>query len=164
MSDIKKYQNWTGLEEYTKEIKEWIWKLFRKVHARIGYVEEELAYVRENAKTQVTLNSSTPNYVNTSTAVDETGRIITTSVGVKVATLADASNNGENFKALADARNVYEELTTVEEVIATVISTMAKTIGLNSDFSITWTDESGIEKNTSIVKAIEEILLKSKTS
>ena len=31
MSEIKKYQNWLGLEEYTKEFKEWIWKLFRKV-------------------------------------------------------------------------------------------------------------------------------------
>ena len=49
MSEIKKYQNWPGLEEYTKEFKEWIWKLFRKVHARIGHVEEELAHVREEA-------------------------------------------------------------------------------------------------------------------
>lgn len=47
MSEIKKYQNWPGLVEYTKEFKEWIWKLFRKVHARIGHVEEELASVRE---------------------------------------------------------------------------------------------------------------------
>ena len=50
MSEIKKYQNWLGLEEYTKELKEWIWKLFRKVHARIGHVEEELAHVRETVK------------------------------------------------------------------------------------------------------------------
>lgn len=50
MSEIKKYQNWPGLEEYTKEFKEWIWKLFRKVHARIGHVEEELAHVREVLK------------------------------------------------------------------------------------------------------------------
>ena len=50
MSEIKKYQNWPGLEEYTKEFKEWIWKLFRKVHARIGHVEEELAHVREASK------------------------------------------------------------------------------------------------------------------
>ena len=44
------YQNWEGLLNYTKEFKEWIWKLFRKVHARIGHVEEELAKVRENTK------------------------------------------------------------------------------------------------------------------
>ena len=50
MTEIKKYQNWLGLEEYTKEFKEWIWKLFRKVQARIGHVEEELASVRETVK------------------------------------------------------------------------------------------------------------------
>lgn len=49
MSDEKKYQNWPDLVLYTKEIKEWIWKLFRKVHARIGHVEEELAKVKEHS-------------------------------------------------------------------------------------------------------------------
>lgn len=48
MIDEKKYQSWPDLVTYTKEFKEWIWKLFRKVHARIGHVEEELAKVKEN--------------------------------------------------------------------------------------------------------------------
>ena len=48
MSDEKKYQNWPDLVLYTKEFKEWIWKLFRKVHARIGHVEEELSKVKQS--------------------------------------------------------------------------------------------------------------------
>lgn len=56
MAENKKYyENWPGLVEYTKEFKEWIWKLFRKVHARIGHVEEELAHVRETSKSDYKL-------------------------------------------------------------------------------------------------------------
>lgn len=65
MSEIKQYQNWSGLVEYTKEFKEWIWKLFRKVHARIGHVEEELAKVRENSniKYEIKKTSESGKYV-----------------------------------------------------------------------------------------------------
>lgn len=46
IDDNKKYQSWPDLVTFTKEFKEWIWKLFRKVHARIGHVEEELDKVK----------------------------------------------------------------------------------------------------------------------
>ena len=46
-NDNKQYQNWPDLVLYTKEFKEWIWKLIRKIHARIGHVEEDLAKVRD---------------------------------------------------------------------------------------------------------------------
>lgn len=54
-TDEKRYQNWPDLVLYTKEFKEWVWKLFRKVHARIGHVEEELAHIRETVKTDYQL-------------------------------------------------------------------------------------------------------------
>lgn len=34
--------NWENLNRYTEQFKEWILSLFRKVHARIGHVEEDL--------------------------------------------------------------------------------------------------------------------------
>jgi len=43
MENNKTIFDWENTELYTKEFKEWIWKLFRKVHARIGHVEEKLA-------------------------------------------------------------------------------------------------------------------------
>lgn len=113
-----------------------------------------------DVKVQATLNSSTPDYVVATASVDETGRIISSSVGVKVATLLDASNGGADYKALADARNVYEELTAVEEVMATANSEMVLSIGLNSDYSVTWSTASGISTDASIVKAIEEVAQK----
>ena len=51
MSDTKQYQNWPNLVLYTKEFKEWVWKLFRKVHARIGHVEEDLAKAKSELRT-----------------------------------------------------------------------------------------------------------------
>jgi len=74
------------------------------------YVDAKTTEVKVSA----TLNSSTPEYVDASAFVDAAGRVISASIGVKVATLAEASTGGENFKALADARDVYEELTKVE--------------------------------------------------
>ena len=55
ITDEKRYTNWPDLTLYTKEFKEWIWKLFRKVHARIGHVEEDLAKVREEVATDYQL-------------------------------------------------------------------------------------------------------------
>ena len=49
MEDNKNFLNWPGLDLYTKEIKEWVLKLIRKVHARIGHVEEDLAQVKKQA-------------------------------------------------------------------------------------------------------------------
>ena len=110
-----------------------------------------------DVKVQATLNSSTPDYVVATASVDETGRIISASVGVKTATLADASNG---VVGLAIAKDVYDELTAVEETLATANTAMSDAIGLNSDFSITWTEGLGISTDASIVKAIEEVAKK----
>ena len=120
------------------------------------YVDAQAADI----KVKATLNSSTPEYVTTSASVDEKGRVISASVGVKVATLVDASNGGADFKALADARDVYEKLAEVEEVMTAANTKMSDTIGLNSDYSVTWTDGLGISADASIVKAIEEVAKK----
>lgn len=117
------------------------------------YVDAKAAEVKVSA----TLNSSTPNYVDASAVVDAAGRVISASVGIKVATLVDASNGGADFKALADARDVYEKLTEVEKTMATANTAMSTTIGLNSDYSVTWSTASGIAPDTSIVKAIEQV-------
>lgn len=111
-------------------------------------------------KVRATLNSSTPEYVTTSASVDEKGRVISASVGVKTATLAEASTGGADFKALADARDVYNELTAVEQTMAAANTTMSNTIGLNSDYSVTWSTASGISADTTIVAAIEEVAKK----
>lgn len=42
----KEYLDKHGLDLYTREFKEWIWKLFRKVHKRIDHVEEEIANIK----------------------------------------------------------------------------------------------------------------------
>ena len=114
-----------------------------------------------NSSNPCTLNSSTPTYVDATASVDDaTGRIISASVGVKVATLAEASTGGADFKALADARDVYNELTDVEQTMAAANTKISNTVGLNSDYSVTWSAESGIATDTSIVKAIEEVAKK----
>ena len=104
MSDIKKYQNWSGLEEYTKEFKEWIWKLFRKVHARIGHVEEQLAKVRETSKVDYELiGNKTPDqkyeYVLYETITgEEHGKIvIDPSAGIHTVNWYDGSSQTAEF-------------------------------------------------------------------
>lgn len=123
-------------------------------------VKEYVDAQATDIKVQATLNSSTPSYVDASASVDATGRIITASIGVKTATLAEASTGGADFKALADARDVYDELTAVEQTVATAITTMSNTVGLNSDYSVTWSTASGIATDTTIVKAIEDVAKK----
>ena len=108
----------------------------------------------DDIKIQATLNSSTTQYVEASAFVDETGRVISASVGVKTATLVDASNGSIG---LAMAKDVYDELTAVEETMAAANTTMANTIGLNSDYSVTWSSASGISADTTIVAAIEKV-------
>lgn len=48
MVNNENYQNWSNLVLFTKEFKEWIWKLIRKIHARIGHVEKELILLKKN--------------------------------------------------------------------------------------------------------------------
>ena len=108
----------------------------------------------DDIKIQAILNSSTTEYVDASASVDESGRVITASVSVKTATLADASNGSTG---LAMAKDVYDELTAVEETMAAANTTMANTIGLNEDYSITWSTASGIAADTTIVAAIEKV-------
>lgn len=52
-AEKNKYLEAAGLDLYTREFKEWVWKLFRKVHARIGHVEEDLAELKNNAGSAV---------------------------------------------------------------------------------------------------------------
>ena len=55
------------------------------------------------------------------------------------------------------AKDVYDELTAVEQTMAAANTTMANTIGLNSDYSVTWSTASGISADTTIVAAIEKV-------
>lgn len=123
-------------------------------------------YVDDTAtdiKVQYTLDTSTSDYVQTAATVDNTGRIISSSVGVIVGTLADASDGGDNYKALADARDVYERLTEVEQVIATAQTTMADTLGMESDFSVDWTSGLGFDEGDTYKDAIEKVAQKTAT-
>ena len=117
------------------------------------YVDAQAADI----KVQATLNSSTTEYVDAAAVVDDAGRVISASVGVKTATLVDASNGKVG---LAIAKDVYDELTAVEQTMAEANTKISSTVGLNPDYSVTWSDESGIATNTSIVKAIEEVAKK----
>ena len=79
----------------------------------LAFSDLSTAIANANSALQnVTASTSTGNYVTIESA--KNASIANVSVGVKVATLAEASTGGENFKALADARDVYEELTKVE--------------------------------------------------
>ena len=84
----KEYQNWPGLDFYTKEFKEWIWKLFRKVHARIGHVEEDLAKAKEELRSDYRLieetdsESITYNLVETKTGENHGSIIFDPSSGI----------------------------------------------------------------------------------
>lgn len=119
----------------------------------IGVTAEDLANAIANANNAlqtVTASTSTGEYVtievarNTSTA--------NVSVGVITATLADASNGSTG---LAMAEDVYDELTKVEEVMATSVTTMADTLGLDSSLGVTWSAQSGIDPTATYKEAIE---------
>lgn len=117
-------------------------------------VKEYVDAKATEVKVSATLNSSTPDYVDAAAVVDDAGRVISASVGVKTATLAEASTGKVG---LAMAKDVYDELTAVEQTMAAANSAMADTIGLNPDYSVTWTNGLGISVDASIVKAIEEV-------
>lgn len=106
-----------------------------------------------SALQNVTASTSTGDYV-TINAVKDTSAV-NVSVGVKVATLADASEGGADFKALADARDVYERLAEVEEVMSTSVTTMAETLGMTSNLGVDWDSNSGIAAGTDYKTAIE---------
>jgi hypothetical protein len=100
-------------------------------------VKDYVDAVAGDVKVQATLNSSTSNYIDASATVDAAGRVIAGEVGAKVISLNDASQGAHG---LADANDVYTELTAVEEVMATANTTMANTLGMDSSFGVTWTD------------------------
>ena len=106
-----------------------------------------------SALQNVTASTSTGDYV-TINAVKDTSAV-NVSVGVKVATLADASKGGADFKALADARDVYERLAEVEEVMSTSVTTMVDTLGMTSNLGVDWDSNSGIAAGTDYKTAIE---------
>ena len=106
---------------------------------------------------EMTLDSSTPAYVSTSATVSN--GVINASVGVKTATLADASNN---IDGLATAVDVYTELTKVEEVMATSVTTMADTLGMNASLGVDWSDPTW--STYSYKEAIEEVAEQAKQS
>lgn len=95
MSDNKKYQNWPDLVLYTKEFKEWIWKLFRRVHARIGHVEEELSKVKEKTASDYQLEQVIEDeqyvykLVETTTQTEHGRIIIDPSVGIQTVVWKD---------------------------------------------------------------------------
>ena len=111
------------------------------------FVEGEIAAIPE---VEMTLDSSTPTYVTTSATVSNGA--ITAEVGVKTATLADASNGSTG---LATAEDVYAELSKVEEVTATSITAMGNTLGLDSSLGVTWSAQSGIPSDATYKEAIE---------
>ena len=72
---------------------------------------------------------------------------------VKVVTLADASNG---YDGLASSSDIYNNLSNTEEVMATVISKLNYTIGLDASVNLVWSEESGLNEDT-IKEAIEGI-------
>lgn len=105
-----------------------------------------------DVKVSAILNSSTPNYVEAEVSVDETGRVISASVGVKVIDLSTATAKEQG---LADAFDVRQKLEEVEEVMATANATMANTLGLDSSYGVTWSGQSEIPSTASYKEAIE---------
>lgn len=122
----------------------------------LAFSDLSTAIANANSALQnVTASTSTGNYVTIESAKNASTANV--SVGVKVATLADASDGGADFKALADARNVYEELTKVEQVTATSITTMADSLGLGDALDPGWSQGSGISESSTYREVIEEL-------
>ena len=120
----------------------------------LSFADLSTAIANANSALQnVTASTSTGAYV-TINAVKDASKV-NVSVGVKVATLADASEGGADFKALADARDVYERLAEVEEVMSTSVTTMAETLGMTSNLGVDWDSNSGIAAGTDYKTAIE---------
>lgn len=111
----------------------------------------ETAIANANSALQtVDVSTSTGDYV-----VIESNKNASTanvSVGVITATLADASNGSVG---LAMAKDVYDELTKVEEVMATSVTTMADTLGLDPSLGVTWSAQSNIPSDATYKEAIE---------
>ena len=117
----------------------------------LAFSDLETAIVNANSALQtVTASTSTGDYVTIEAA--KNASTINVSVGVVTATLADASNGSIG---LAMAEDVYAELTKVEEVMATSVTTMSDTLGLDSSLGVTWSAQSGIPAGTDYKTAIE---------
>jgi hypothetical protein len=56
MENKNEYLNNRGLSTFTAQFKEWIYKLFRRVHARIGHVEEDLYHTRKELLKKVNMD------------------------------------------------------------------------------------------------------------
>lgn len=54
----QEFVDYDNLTLYTKEFKEWIMKLFRKAHARMGHIEEDLASVKKMNQVNYVLEKS----------------------------------------------------------------------------------------------------------
>lgn len=83
---------------------------------------------------------------------DENGNV-NIDASVKVVTLADASNG---YNGLASSLDIYNNLSNAEEVIASVISKLNYTIGLDVSANLVWSEESGLTEDT-IKEAIEYV-------
>jgi hypothetical protein len=117
----------------------------------LAFSDLEAAIANANSAIQdVVVDSSTPEYLDTNVTVSASTATI--EIGVKTATLADASNGSTG---LAMAEDVYAELTKVEEVMATSVTTMADTLGLDSSLGVTWSAQSGIPSDATYKEAIE---------
>ena len=66
MENKNEYLNNHGLSTFTAQFKEWIYKLFRRVHARIGHVEEELYHTRKELLKKTNMNYQLTQKVNSS--------------------------------------------------------------------------------------------------
>ncbi len=64
MENKNEYLNNRGLSTFTAQFKEWIYKLFRRVHARIGHVEEDLYHTRKELLKKVNVNYQLTQKVN----------------------------------------------------------------------------------------------------
>ena len=105
-----------------------------------------------SALQEVTASTSTGNYVTIEAAKNASTANV--SVGVITATLADASAGNDG---LATAMDVYTELTRVEEVTATSITTMADSLGLGSALNPNWSEGSQINEASTYREVIEEL-------
>lgn len=71
-----------------------------------------------------------------------------------IITLADASNG---LTGLAIAQDAYDELTKVEEVIATSVTTMSNNLGLGESLNPNWSHGSGINEASTYREVIEKL-------
>ena len=119
----------------------------------------------ETVACHIVATTTTTDYININVvdATDTTSGTI--NIDASVLALKDCydadADGGEGLDSLTDglasAKDVYSALIEVEETVAAAHDAMATTIGLEADYSIKWTDGSGIEEGTTVKKAIEDL-------